>query len=229
MFMVYPPASSAPPANPFDRAAKRLPAGFTGSDAESFFWSLPGARDDEPGEIPKQLSGVRAFRIKVSTGAASTPDCEWSATVGTDRVTVKAPPGAASGSFCLAFTRQVRTRPVTSPAGETVQVQETYEKLFSVKTNSAAEVEAIQKALTGGELLISVERSLAAEASRVAALLVGDVAGTPGFEMSEGDAQPGKNNTPVRRNNYLIPGTGIEIWLFDKKSGEVIAKKILHP
>ncbi|MCK6683371.1 MAG: hypothetical protein L6R30_13260 [Thermoanaerobaculia bacterium] len=217
-----------------ERSVEKLPAGFSPAPPESFFWTLPGAKD-QPEGAPAAAPGTYGFSIGLKASAPSSTPCTWmvssDASGKTVRVKMTAPP--PGDSLCLALNRQIRKRPVTEPSGTKVIVDEIYDKGVALKPADATELAFLKAALGGQGLVIDLERPDAADAARLAkgglgAIAVFDADGKPEFDMEDKKPEPGATSW-TRRNIYQVSGAKAEVWLYDKKSGAILLKKALHP
>lgn len=229
------PAGRAPAA--FDRTAAKLPPGFAGLEPEGFYWQLPdetrnpGESDEAWSERTAQArapyAGSRAFSVHLRPGTPGEEEpCVWWARYEEARKRLVVSTNAVSGErVCLVY--RTNAPPFQKARGPLAPGEkERKDKAVELKLAGGARP-------AGGETLLELivddvdpERAKRLLSGGLRVLVVADATGSGDvdlYRLRAGSA----TQVEVWVRSYRIVVTRPEVWLFDRKTGEVLLKKPL--
>lgn len=231
-------AAAVPPA--VDRAAAKLPPGFSGIEPEGFYWKLPDETrdDDESDEAYRErtakarapLAGTKAFAVPLRAGALDgAGPCAWRARYDeAARRLVVETNAVSDGRACLVY--KSNAPPFQKPKGELAPGEkERKDKAVELKLDGVSLRDGAVPA--PGRLETNVdgvdaERGKRLVSGALKAVVVADATGSG--DVSLYDYRP--KSTPdveIWVRSYLVVVTKPELWLYDQKSGEILLKKPL--
>ena len=231
------PAGPAPAA--FDRSAAKLPPGFAGLEPEGFYWQLPdetrnpGEGDEAWAERTAQArapyAGARAFSVHLRPGTPGEEEpCAWWARYEEARKRLVVSTNAVSGErVCLVYRTNAppfqKARGKLAP-GEKERKDKAVELKLQGGAKPAGAGEATLLELSVDD--VDPERAKRLLSGGLRVLAVADATGSGDVDLYR--LRPGSaTQVEVWVRSYRIVVTRPEVWLLDRKTGEVLLKKPL--
>jgi hypothetical protein len=222
-----------------DRRAEKLPPAFQGVNPEAFYWRLPddtrndGEGDDEyRARVERNhapIAGTYAFPVQLQSGTLTLGPCSWSASYdeAAKRVVVVTT-AVHDNRVCLFYKTNVEPfQAGGAPLPPTAR--ERKDKSVQLQIENGRGSAALRSLQSGNEPSLAIADVEPARATQLlegkglGIAAVADAVGAGDVDLERIEIGP---LTPIELwiRTYLIVVRQPEIWLFDKKTGEILRK-----